>query len=280
MKTPLSDTRSPQEIFRKASTTYYYSSIFLPRKIRDAVFDLYAFVRIADDFVDALPQQAESFHAFAKETRSALDGSPTTHPHIARLIDLVRKYSLKKEWIHDFLNAMESDLHVKTYETYSQLKTYMYGSAEVVGLCLCNIFGLPPESHVYAQSQGEAMQILNFIRDIAEDQKMGRHYIPIEDCASFQTSLTPTASQIPRFTQLILFELKRFREAQNTARAGYHYLPKRIRFVVQTAADMHSWTADQIEKNPHVVLHTKIKPSKLLVIKRACINACTVLFQA
>lgn len=266
--------RLARSIFKSGSITYYYSSLFFPRDVRADVATLYAFVRTADDFVDAIPQQTKAFQTFRKESEAALNGTPSSNPIISEFVRVVQKYDIQPAYISSFFDSMEADTRKSTYKTFAELEQYIYGSADVIGLMMAQIMKLPPESHKAAQLQGKAMQLINFIRDIAEDIQLNRQYIPVEDAKRFKLRSYPP--QLPRdkeqFEALVRFEIARYREIQKEAEAGYHYLPRQYRIPVKTAADMYNWTAEIIEKDPTVVFERKVKPKPALVIFYALKN--------
>lgn len=259
-------------IFKKASTTYYYSSIFFPKKVRDDVFTLYAFVRTADNLVDAVPQYRKEFTQFYKQTRQLLDTSgipknaqiqgldpglcrDDNQPIITSFIRLAHRKHFEKKWIVSFLDAMKADLTKKSYNTYRELEQYMYGSAEVIGLMMARIMNLPDKSHPYAQAQGKAMQLINFIRDVKEDEGLGRNYLAYS---------TPAR------------ELRRYFTIQKKAEEGYTLIPKRYLIPIKTASDMYFWTAKRIEHDPSLPQRTKVKPKPLRVFLRLVYNALTL----
>jgi phytoene synthase len=176
-------------------TSYYLASLFFPKNIKQEVFLLYAFVRVADDIVDNEHEgQKEKLQAFIARTQNIFSSSPdenTTERDqiIIPFAKLCKDKQIKQEWIESFLSAMKSDCEWKEYKTYTQLQEYMVGSAEVVGLMMCQIIGYPPhdqeKTFYHARKLGEAMQYTNFLRDIKEDRvERQRIYIP-------QDRLTP-----------------------------------------------------------------------------------------
>lgn len=272
MKKSQHKSASSNTIFKAGSTTYYWSSIFFPPTQRAEVADLYAFVRTADDFVDAIPAQEQEFYAYKQETLAALAGTTPTHPQIQALMQLVGKHSFDTSWIQDFLNAMESDLNHKPYRTYEQLHNYMYGSAAVVGLMMCAILGISSEGHAAAVKQGEAMQLINFIRDVAEDNELDRQYLPSVELKKFGLAdLTQhTAEQhASQFRAFMRAQIEYYHELQASATDGYGHIPYRYRVPIATAATLYGWTARTIAHNPHIVFERKVKPSKTRVIATA-----------
>jgi phytoene synthase len=254
-------------IFQRGSTTYYYSSLFFPKDLREKIFSLYAFVRVADDFVDSVPQQTKAFQIFVHQTKHALSGKTSGNGIVDQFAKLVFQEHIPHEWIFAFLDAMRKDLTVKTYNTFSDLEKYMYGSANVIGLMLAKIMKLSPESFTTAELQGEAMQFVNFIRDIKEDISLGRTYIPQEDLQQFHLQSFDMKSPGDQefqsnFSKLIRFELERFYTIQRKAEEGYAFIPKKYLLPIKTAAAMYIWTAEKIYENPMIVFEKKIKPSK------------------
>lgn len=265
-------------IFKRGSTTYYYSSLFFPASIRHAVFTFYAYVRMADDFVDSIPQDIKGFEDFCKETRTAFAGKPVNNTIVDAFYDMSQEYDIPLNWIEAFLTAMRADTKKNTYLTYKELEEYMYGSAEVIGLIMAKILNLPKESYTCAKLQGKAMQLINFIRDIQEDTELGRTYIPVEDMKKFNLkNLSPkTKAEKDAFCTMIQYEIKRYREIQKQAEVGYQYIPANMVIPIKTAADIYNWTAEQIEKDPLIVFRKKVKPKPARVFLKVFVNYFTV----
>lgn len=252
-------------IFKQGSTTYYTASLFFPRTIRQDVFVLYAFVRTADDFVDAIPQQQNAFYAFAAEYRNAMLGKPVHNPVIAAFIQLSRDYAFPNAWATAFLASMEQDISKKKYSSLAETEQYMYGSAEVVGLMMAKIMHLPPEAFPAAQLLGKSMQYINFIRDIPEDISLGRTYLPSKDLHRFGlTSLTfaETSKSPAAFTAFMQLQLSYYQTWQRHAEEGFRFILKRYLIPIKTASDMYNWTAQQISRDPFTVYKKKIKPTR------------------
>lgn len=266
-------SRTHFRIFRRGSTTYFTSTLFFPRAIREDVFILYSFVRIADDYVDAVPQQGDEFWAFCDTYRRALAGQPSGDVVIDRFVELMQRINIDPEWVEAFLHSMGRDLSQNTYETIADLESYLYGSSEVVGLMMARVMHLPEESLPAAQALGKSMQFINFIRDIDEDLSMGRTYFPQEDLAAFGLSgLEPlvTRNRPEAFSRFIEFQVERYLTWQKQADAGFSLIPPRLRIPVRTASDMYQWTAEQIRHDPFVVYDRKVKPSAGRIVARAC----------
>lgn len=263
-----------QTIFQNGSTTYYWSSRFFPKAVREDVFKLYSFVRVADDCVDALPANAAGF---AEITRLWVDPSATSDNELfTRVVDNLRsvasKYQFDPAWAEAFLASMQMDLGRRRYQTMDDTLEYVYGSAEVIGLMMARIMGLPPEADEAARLQGRAMQWINFLRDIAEDNQLGRCYIPAEDlqkCGLKNLSQTEVSATSESFNRLMQLELSRYHDWQAGANNGFQYIPHRLLAPLRTAVDMYNWTAQEIAKDPARVYRTKLKPRPTQVATRA-----------
>lgn len=272
-----------QDIFKNGSTTYYWSSKFFPEETRKDVFKLYSFVRIADDFVDTLPQDKKNFQQLEKAWYKAIETGklPAGKNHskitmaVINMYEVSQKYNFDNLWVAAFLEAMASDLATAEYRTLKQTLNYMYGSAEVIGLMMSRIIGVSDAGHKAAQLQGRAMQYINFIRDINEDIFLGRTYLPKSELKKYglKELSKDYAYKHPRaFSQFIRGQLNYYNVWQEEANAGFKYVPRTQRIALRTAVDMYNWTSEVIAKNPFVVFEYKVKPSKLRVICRALVR--------
>jgi len=264
-------TAIQQSIFKKSSKTYYYSTIFFPRRIRWDVFKLYAFVRTADDFVDMIPQDSLWFFNFKHETFVSLDNALhiSNNPIIAWFVEIYNTYKFEKKWVESFFVAMEFDLWLVRISSSEELESYMYGSAAMVWYMMCAIFWVRNAESLYAAKMlAYSMQYINFIRDVEEDNNLWRRYLyPINNIS---------------YDDIILFDgcLEEFIDShiQNyynylaEAREWLLNLPLLFCVPVLTASDMYKWTAKQIEYRPWVIFEKKVKPKKLHIILRLIIN--------
>ena len=196
-------------VFKAGSTTYFNSSLFFPRKMRADVFALYGFVRVADDLVDAIPQDAVGFARFVARYRAARVGTPAEDPIIDDFVALAQRLDFDPAWTDAFLASMEADLTKRIYRTEEEALEYIYGSAEVIGLFMAKIMRLPEESHPAARMLGRAMQFINFIRDVAEDTELGRRYLPLERGGAPLLALDWAQSDERQLLDALLVELLR-----------------------------------------------------------------------
>lgn len=275
-------------IFKRSSTTFFISALAIPRPLRQDIFDLYSFVRIADNYVDQLPSDEKGFYGLRNLWRDAHRSSnfDTDKNHndsvdervVKNILHLSRKHDLNRRWIETFLDTMQSDIEQKEYKTLEDTLRYMYGSAEVIGLMMAKIMGLPKAALPAAQIQGRAMQYINFIRDIEEDNLLKRQYFPSDDLKRFglrDLKYKTAADQPDDFWKFIHFQVERYREWQTEAYKGHRFVPPGPRVALKSAAQMYDWTARQIEKDPFVVFRRKVKPGRWRVAGSILSNSIT-----
>ncbi len=255
-----------ESIFQKGSKTYYKSSYLFPKNIRDDVVRLYSFVRVADDYVDVLPHQKNQFNelydlwleaAADPDFDTTFNKGDNLNERVTKnIIHVSTKYGFSHEWIESFMESMRADTEGRHYATLDDTLSYVGGSAEVIGLMMAKIMQLPEEAWPFAQMQGRAMQWINFIRDMAEDNKLGRCYFPTEDLERFRLrSLQPSEAEnnIRAFEDFMLFQLDRYHAWQNEAEKGYRFIPEQARKAIQAATHSYDQIAYTIGRTPYIV---------------------------
>ena len=261
------------ETFRTGSKTYFNSTRFFPEPIRSDVFLLYGFVRVADNFVDQVPQDAEGFERFVARYRKAMDGTPAGDPIIDGYVELAKRRDFDPAWTDAFLASMRMDLTKKVHATLPESLAYVYGSAEVIGLFMARIMGLGEHASHAAMMLGRAMQFINFIRDIDEDNRLGRIYLPISEAQLDDLSESGARGRPEAFRSFIRAQLERYMEWQAEAEAGYDMIPRRFRIPIKTAGDMYKWTGSRIADDPFVVYDRKVKPNRARIVFTGLFNS-------
>ena len=256
-----------EEITKKGSKTFYSVSLFFPKEIRYDVFLLYAFTRTADDFVDATPPETQKFQEYKQLTGSALEGNTVDHPVVNAFGELVRRRSINPNLVWDYFTALDMDVDGRRYGSYQNLEVYIYGVAETIGLMMAKIMELPEESYQSARLLGKAFQLINIIRDIDEDEKLGREYIPQDDLGRFGlASIRDGKNQEQRMRKLIRFELGRFLKVNKEAKKGLRFLPRNYRVPISTASDVFESVGKKIYRDPMIIFREKVKPSVLSIL--------------
>ena len=180
-------------VIKRYSTSFYFSSSLLSKTIRQDIFNIYGFVRLADEIVDTFheyPKQ-ELLEDFEKELWRSVDNKISLNPILNSFQHTVNKYSIPKDLIISFLDSMKMDLEKKEYNSVEEYKKYIYGSADVVGLMCLKVFVKGSESSFselspFAISLGSAFQKVNFLRDLKDDSNvLNRVYFPNVDMNNF-----------------------------------------------------------------------------------------------
>lgn len=263
-------------IFRKGSKTYFLSSLFFPANVRADVFYLYAFVRKADDFVDSIPQKKRQFKNYRDKFDKIWQGQNTTDDVISPFVSMCKRVKIEKEIVDSFLDSMQMDLKKTDYNTLDETVSYMYGSAEVIGIMMAKIMHLSKDSYKYAKLLGRAMQYANFIRDIQIDNELNRQYLPKNISKKFGLADLSYNSYLKNpkgFKRFIHSQIKTFETWQKQAEEGFVYIPKRYRVPIKTASDMYIWTMQEIKKDPSIVYRTQKKPNTFGVVGNGIRNS-------
>lgn len=262
-----------RETFRRGSKTYFNSTRFFPEPIKSDVYLLYGFVRTADNYVDAIPQDNLGFERMVRAYYAAVEGTPAEDPIIDGFVELSKRHDFDERWTEAFFKAMRMDLYKSIHATLEESIEYMYGSAEVIGLFMGRIMGLTDEASDAARLLGRAMQYINFIRDIAEDNTFGRIYLPISETSLSDLSREQAESDPSEFRRFVRVQLERYAVWQSEAEAGYHLIPRRYRIPIKTAGDMYKWTGSVIHQDPFIVYQRKVKPRRSRIVVSGLWNA-------
>ena len=182
-----------KNVTKSYSTSFSLATKMLSSNIRQDIYNIYGFVRFADEIVDTFHSynKKELFKRFVDDLNHSLKEKISLNPILNSFQKTVHKYNIDRDLINSFLKSMEQDLKKKKYESLQEYNEYIYGSADVVGLMCLKVFvsgrnddykKLKP----YAMSLGSAFQKVNFLRDINDDyKKLNRVYFPGVDYGTF-----------------------------------------------------------------------------------------------
>jgi 15-cis-phytoene synthase len=181
---------------RAYSTSFSMGIYFLDNSLRDAVYSIYGFVRLADEIVDSFEgfDKKNLLAKFKEETFTSIDSGISLNPILNSFQQAVNKYSIGRELIETFMYSMEMDLEKVEYTT-EKYEQYILGSAEVVGLMCLHVFTGGNQDEFermkpYAMKLGAAFQKVNFLRDLKDDyQVLGRSYFPNVDISEFNSEV-------------------------------------------------------------------------------------------
>ena len=180
-----------QQKTAKSASSFYYSFMFLNKQKREAITALYAFCREVDDIVDEYTELkvAQVKLAWWKDEIKNLYLGKPIHPVSKALQPFVQLYNLSEANFIEIIDGMEMDLNFNRYQDFKQLQLYCYRVASVVGILSAQIFGFENRKTLkFAHDLGMAFQLTNIIRDVGEDARRNRIYIPLDDLEKFGVS--------------------------------------------------------------------------------------------
>lgn len=247
-----------REIVRFHSKTFYLSSLFLEPLKRRAVWAVYAFCRTADDIVDhdsPAPEKLAAIDDWERRLVDSYDGR-TGDPIFVAFADAAQRFRIPIEPGLDLLRGARMDVTVRRYETYDDLREYCYLVASTVGLLVMPILGtLSPDAVGYGVALGRAMQMTNILRDVGEDARMDRIYLPAEDLRRFgcpESCIMEGVVDEP-FAELMQFQIERVRAMYAEAEPGIGLLASESRFTVRLALSLYRRILERIEANDYDV---------------------------
>jgi phytoene synthase len=246
--------------------TYYLATLLLPAHKRPYVHALYGFARYADEIVDDLDSTLTPTEkaAWLEDWGARFLKGQTDDEVLPAIHDTIERWQLPHEHFEAFLDSMRMDLQVSEYPTFDDLMTYMYGSAAVIGLQMVPVLeplpGMSAVSLWYARDLGVAFQLANFIRDVGEDLRRGRIYLPMEDLEHFGVTREHLAAGVvdAEIRRLLAYEIARTREIFRSAAPGVRLLHPTSRDCIRTAMTLYGGILDEVEKADYQVLDRKV----------------------
>lgn len=237
------------------SRSFYLASTLLPPDKRRAVRALYAFCRTSDDLVDRPSSDPE--RALQSWRLRALAHRPAEDDLVAvAWSDAVARYRIPHRYAEQLISGVARDLYQMRYASFEDLAGYAYGVASTVGLMSMHIVGFSgPEAMPSAIKLGVALQVTNALRDVGEDFKLGRIYLPQNELAAFGLGEDDLAqSRVDgRWRAFMRFQIARNRRLYAEAWSGIALLDRDGRFAIAAAAELYRGILDDIEANDYDV---------------------------
>lgn len=260
-----------RKITAKYSKTFYLGTLLMPKEKRQAIWAIYVWCRRTDELVDgpkAHLTTPESLDQWEKHLETVFAGQPLDTPDVA-LVDTIKRFPMDIQPFRDMIAGQRMDLYRNRYETFKQLELYCYRVAGTVGLMSNAVIGIDnslsrvpwkgkfsdyvPEQEAIAL--GIANQLTNILRDVGEDARRGRIYLPLEELAMFNYTEADLLNGVvdQRWREFMKFQIKRARQFYVDAERGIRSLNRDSRWPVWTALMLYQGILDVIERNNYDV---------------------------
>src|SRR6266705_972046 len=269
-----------ERLARSHYENFSVATWFLPKRLRQHFFNVYAYCRISDDLGDETGDHQASLlvlDEWEAELNACYQGSPR-HPVFVALVGTVREFEIPKQTFADLLTAFRQDQAVARYETFDHLLGYCHYSANPVGHLVLYLCGYrDPERQQLSDFTCTALQLANFWQDVSVDYNKGRIYLPLEDLKRFQVSEDDIEAQsnTAQFREMMRFEVQRAREWFDRG------LPLVGKVSLELAVDLELFsrggqeTLNAIERQDYAVLGNRpaiSKARKLALVARAAFH--------
>ena len=251
-----------RRMHRRHDPTYYWATRRLPADVRPATHALYGYVRTADQLVDGprRPPTPEArraaLDAWEGELERGLHDGGSANPVVGALVDAAQRHDLPRAELEPYMRSMRIDCAPVRIASWEELVAYMEGSAGSVGRIMAPLLGVPEQHHADYGRRGLANQHANFVRDVAEDYRLDRIYLPLKDRERFGVAeadfARPSASPVLR--ALIEHEVARARRLFAAAGPAVAAAPAAVRPGIRLAIAVYESVLDRVEAAGYDVL--------------------------
>jgi phytoene synthase len=257
-----------RQIARRAGSSFYGTFFLLPRQKRRAMWALYAFLRHSDDLSDNDADEGDRRLALAawRESLQRAFAGEFHHPLLPAVKDTIDRFRIPHEYLTAAIDGMEMDLGPCRYETFEDLKLYCYRVASVVGLACIHIWGFTDKAACQpAIDCGVAFQLTNILRDLREDLRRNRVYLPQEDLQRFGYTTEDLRAGVcdDRFRKLMTFEVDRAEQFYRAAAPLANYLHDDGRRILRALTGTYHGLLDEIHRAGGDVLHHRVRIGRL-----------------
>jgi 15-cis-phytoene synthase len=290
-------------ITRANAKNFYYAFLVLPKRKRQALCAVYAFMRRCDDIADdpslTFEDRRQKLDTWLDALHRVQQGQPSDDPILLALSDAQRRYTIPAGLLDELAMGTAMDVVdpitptqsesaspntpqlTVQYQTFEDLKLYCYRVASVVGLVCIHIFGYrDPAAESLAEQCGLAFQLTNIIRDVQEDAAMGRIYLPEEDLSKFSLSAADllAAPDAARFRPLLAFEADRAREGYQAGDQLLSYISEDSQPALYVLVNIYRKLLEKIAERQYDVFNGKITltvSEKLRILGRGFLQRIT-----
>lgn len=283
-----------RQITAKYAKTFYLGALLMPEAKRRAIWAIYAWCRRTDELVDG-PQSVnttdETLDRWEQQLESVFAGVPQDDQDVA-LVDTLQRYPMDIEPFRDMIAGQRMDLYRNRYETFEELNLYCYRVAGTVGLMSTAVIGVDKTNYTAPWNQdreiyipteeaialGIANQLTNILRDVGEDARRGRIYLPLEELALFNYTEADLFNGVvdDRWRELMRFQIQRARKYFVLAEKGIRALSSDSRWPIWAALMLYQRILNAIERNNYDVFRQRAYVSnstKLLCLPIAGIRS-------
>ncbi len=248
---------------KQSGSSFTSSFRFLTPDRRQAMTVLYAFCREVDDVVDECSDAdvaRTTLNWWRNEVAAVFGGHPT-HPVCKALIPVVSRFNLPQEHLLEIIDGMEMDLDQPRYADFKSLQLYCYRVASVVGLLSAEIFGYTDrETLKYAHDLGIAFQLTNIIRDVGEDARRNRIYLPMDEMQQFGVTAADilNSRETPNFQKLMAFQIERAQRFYDQALAHLPAVDRKAQRAGLIMAAIYRAVLEEVERSGCHVLKERV----------------------
>lgn len=256
------------DIARKSRSNLAFALATLPAQRRRDMIHFYAFCRVVDDLADDTDAPVEEKRASLATWRHAVlhGGEGVEDEVMSETVALPARYGFPKEHLAEIIDGVAADLDQDRYATFQDLLGYCYKVASVVGLASMKIFGAQQEqTRQYAVQLGYALQLTNIIRDVGEDARIGRIYLPQEDLQKFHVSEEDllTGRSSPNFIRMMDFQYARAEDYYRKAEAALPAADKPVMIAARMMGQLYRQILHKLKAERYPVFEKRMKLSKL-----------------
>lgn len=261
-----------EQLTRDHSKTFYVASALLPKAKRQAARALYAFCRVTDDLVDRTTQTDERINALNAWRAQVLAECPEAGNAVCvAWHDTYTSFNIPRAYMEQLIDGCATDIHKTRYQTFDELAEYAYGVASTVGLMAMHIIGYQGQKAMpYAIKLGVALQITNILRDVGEDYRNGRVYLPQEELEQFGIREEDLAQGriTDAWRAFMAFQIARNRQLYAESIGGIALLHPNGRFAIAAAARLYEAILTDIEAHDYDVFTRRASLSKWRKLSR------------
>ncbi len=244
-----------RQITAHHAKSFYMCTRMLPEEKRWATFAIYGFCRYADNLIDTIRNREMSeilreTEFLADELRVAYRTGESQHPIICPFIVVAQRFEIPIDYPLDLLKGVQMDVQHARYKNFDELYVFCYRVAGVVGLMMTHVLEYHDRAaFLYAEKLGVAMQLTNILRDIQEDKRMGRIYLPLDELQKFGCSENGILEErmTPAFKELMIFQVNRAHGYYDAANQGIQMLKTESQFAIRSASRVYRGILKKIE---------------------------------